>query len=286
VKRALSMVFHVKNMSRADFMFAVRITGLVGWGLVEQDFEFMMELEPAGCFVLLDDSDRVGIATAVSFSNLGWFGNLIVDEKKRNRGGGTLLVKHALEYLTEKNVETVGLYAYVEKIPFYRRLGFECDSEFIVLKGKGFSSPVSADVRKAEKQELAEIIAFDQSCFGASRRKMLEPILMDRDNLCFVSTEDGQISGFAAAKVYRGVAELGPLAFKRGQVKKAVDLLRATLTALKGLETSLFVPKREKRIVAALLESGFHESFRVERMFHGPSTAEDCVYIAESLERG
>jgi GNAT superfamily N-acetyltransferase len=280
------MVFHVRNMSRADFEFAVRITGLMGWGLVKQDFEFMMELEPAGCFVLLDDSDRVGIATTVSFSKLGWFGNLIVDESKRNRGGGTLLVKQALKYLTEKNVETVGLYAYIEKIPFYKRLGFECDSEFIVLKGKGFSSSVGANVRKAEKQELAEVIAFDQSCFGASRRKMLEPILMDRDNLCFVSTEHGQISGFAAAKVYRGVAELGPLAFRGEQAKTAVDLLRATLSALKGLETSVFVPKREKRIVSTLLESGFHESFRVKRMFHGPSATEECVYMAESLERG
>jgi GNAT superfamily N-acetyltransferase len=280
------MVFHVRNMSRADFEFAVSITSLMGWGLVEQDFEFMMELEPAGCFVLLDGSDRVGIATTVSFSKLGWFGNLIVDENKRNRGGGTLLVKHALKYLTEKNVETVGLYAYIEKIPFYKRLGFECDSEFIVLKGKGFSSPVGANVRKAEKQELAKVIAFDQSCFGASRRKMLEPILMDRDNLCFVSTEDGQISGFAVAKVYRGVAELGPLVFKKGQAKTAVDLLRATLSALKGLETSVFVPKREKRIASTLLESGFHESFRVERMFHGPSAAGECVYMAESLERG
>lgn len=280
------MVFHVRKMSRADFEFAVRITGLVGWGLVEQDFEFMMELEPEGCFVLLDGSDRVGIATTVSFSKLGWFGNLIVDESKRNGGGGTLLVKHALKYLTEKNVETVGLYAYIEKIPFYRRLGFECDSEFIVLKGKGFSSPVGANVRKAEKQELAEVIAFDQSCFGASRRKMLEPILMDRDNLCFVSTEGGQISGFAAAKVYRGLAELGPLAFKRGQAKTTVDLLRATLSALEGLEASVFVPKREKRIVSMLLKFGFHESFRVERMFNGPSVTEDCVYMAESLERG
>jgi len=280
------MVFHVRNMSRADFEFAVRITGLMGWGLLEQDFEFMMELEPAGCFVLLDGSDKVGIATTVSFSKLGWFGNLIVDESKRNRGGGALLVKHALNYLTEKNVETVGLYAYIEKIPFYKRLGFECDSEFMVFKGKGFSSPVGANVRKAEKQELAKVIAFDQSCFGASRRKMLEPVLMDRDNLCFVSTVDGQISGFAVAKVYRGVAELGPLALKKEQAKTAVDLLRATLSALKGLETSVFVPKREKRIVSTLLESGFHESFRVERMFLGPSAAGECVYMAESLERG
>jgi GNAT superfamily N-acetyltransferase len=280
------MVFHVRNMSRPDFEFTVHITGLMGWGLAEQDFEFMMELEPEGCFVLLDDSDRVGIATTVSFGKLGWFGNLIVDESKRNRGAGTLLVKHALKYLIEKNVATVGLYAYIKKIPFYRRLGFECDSEFIVLKGKGFSSPVRANVRKAKKQELTEVIAFDQSCFGASRRKMLEPILIDRDNLCFVSTEDGQISGFAAAKVYRGVAELGPIACKEGQAKTAADLLRATLSALEGLEASVFVPKREKQIVSMLLESGFHESFRVERMFHGPSVTGDCVYMAESLERG
>jgi len=280
------MVFHVRTMSRADFDFAVRITGPVGWGLGEQDFEFMMELEPAGCFVLLDDSDKVGIATTVSYSKLGWFGNLIVEKSKRNRGGGTLLVKHALKYLTEKNVQTLGLYAYIEKIPFYKRLGFECDSEFIVLKGKAFSSPARPNVRKAEKQELTEVIAFDQSCFGACRRKMLEPILMDSDNLCFVSTEEGQISGFAIAKVYRGEAELGPLAFKREKAKTAVDLLKTTLSALKGLETSVFVPKKEKRIVSTLLESGFHKSFRVERMFHGSSATEECVYMAESLERG
>jgi len=279
------MVFHVRNMSRADFEFAVHITNLMGWGLAEQDFEFMMELEPEGCFVLLEDSDPVGIATAVSYGKLGWFGNLIVSENERNRGAGTLLVKHALKYLTEKNVQTVGLYAYMERIPFYKRLGFECDSEFIVLKGKGFSSPVRANVRKAQ-QQLEEIITFDQSCFGASRRKMLEPILTDRDNICFASTEDGHMSGFAAAKVYRGLAELGPLACKRGKAKTATDLLKATFNALEGLETSVFVPKKEKAIVSMLMKSGFHEEFRVEKMFHGPSIPEDCVYMAESLERG
>ena len=214
------MMFHVRNMSRADFEFAVHITDLMRWGLVEQDFEFMMELEPEGCFVLLEDSDRLGIATTVSYGKLGWFGNLVVNENKRNRGAGTLLVKHALKYLTEKNVQSVGLYAYIERIPFYRRLGFVCNSEFIVLKGKGFSSQVRANVRKAKKQQLGEIIAFDQCCFGASRRKMLEPILTDRDNLCFASTEDCHVSGFAAAKVYRGLAELGPWGVKKEKPKR------------------------------------------------------------------
>jgi GNAT superfamily N-acetyltransferase len=278
------MTFQVKNMSRADFEFAVRITSLMSWGLAEQDFEFMMELEPKGCFVLLDGSNRVGIATTVNYGKLGWFGNLIVDESKRNRGAGTLLVKHALDYLREENVETVGLYAYMERIPFYRRLGFECDSEFTVLKGKGFSSPIGASVRRAEKQELADVITFDETCFGASRKRMLEPILMDPDNLCFVSMEDGQILGFAVAKVYRGIAELGPMACKEAET--AFDLLSATLSALQGLEASVFVPKREKQIVSMLLESGFNESFGVERMFRGPCVTGECVYLAESLERG
>jgi GNAT superfamily N-acetyltransferase len=279
-------VFHVKNMSRDDFEFAVRLTDRMGWGLAEQDFEFMIELEPEGCFVLLEDSSRVGIATTVSFGKIGWFGNLIVSESKRNMGAGSLLVMHALKYLTEKKVETVGLYAYTERIPFYRRLCFECESEFIVLKGKGFSSPALASVRKVEEQEIGEIIAFDQSCFGASRRKMLKPILMDRDNLCFMSIQDEHVAGYAVAKVYRGVAELGPLVCKKRQAKMAIELLRATLSRLDGLEVSVLVPKKEAAIVSVLMESGFGESFRVKRMFHGPSVAKYCIYMAESLERG
>jgi GNAT superfamily N-acetyltransferase len=279
-------VFHVKNMSGADFEFAIRISDQMGWGLAEPDFEFMMELEPRGCFVLFEDSERVGIATTVSFGNIGWFGNLVVSENKRNQGAGSLLVRHAQNYLTEKRVKTVGLYAYTERIPFYKRLGFECDSKFIVLKGKGFSSTVGPDIRKAEKQDVAEIVTVDQSCFGASRKKMLEPIFMDNDNLCVVSVEDEEISGYTIAKVYRGVAELGPLVCKTKRATTAVDLLRAALNELDGLEVSMSVSEKETAILSMLMEAGFHEAFRVTKMFNGPSVTQDCVLIAESLERG
>jgi GNAT superfamily N-acetyltransferase len=279
-------MFHVKNMSPKDFDFAIQITGQMNWHLAKEDFEFMMELEPKGCFVLLDISEKIGIATTISFGKVGWFGNLIVSESRRKRGAGSLLVNHALKYLKSRNVETVGLYAYVDKIPFYRRLGFEYDSDFIVLNGKGFPSSVGADLKKAEKEDIQKIIDYDNLCFGASRRKLLEPILLDPDNSCYFSIEKDQISGYAVAKVYKGGAELGPLVCPKGRNDIAIKLLRTILNKLHRLEVSMCVPQKENLILKMLMESGFSENFRVARMFFGPPIVKDCIYVAESLERG
>ena len=273
-------------MTPEDFAFAVQITDQIGWGLAKEDFKFMIELEPKGSFILLDDSEKIGIATTVSFGKLGWFGNLIVSEKRRKEGAGSLLVKHAIKYLTSKKVETIGLYAYMERIPFYKRLGFQLDSGFTVLKGTAFSSQVKPNLKRAEKQDISKIIDYDSSCFGASRRKLLEPILSDQDNLCYMHVKDGQISGYAVAKVYRGVAELGPLMCQQRRGDIAINLLRTILRKLKGREVSMCVAEKEKLLLNMLKESEFSESFRVARMFLGRPVGGNCIYVAESLERG
>src|SRR5512137_3000698 len=117
-------------MSEADFDFSVNITDTMNWKLVKEDFSFMLKLEPKGCFVLLHDRERIGIVTTINFGKVGWLGNLIVEEKHRKTGAGTLLAKEAIEYLRSRKAETVGLYSYLNAIPFYEKLGFEYDSEF------------------------------------------------------------------------------------------------------------------------------------------------------------
>lgn len=273
-------------MSPEDFEFAVKITEPMKWGLTKSDFEFMMELEPDGCFVLFDYSERIGIATTVSYGKVGWFGNLIVSTNKRKRGGGSLLVRHALKYLADKNVKTVGLYAYIDKIPFYTQLGFKYDSEFIVLKGKSIPSLIPPNVKEAKKQDTKKVIDYDQACFGASRKKLLMPILLYPNNFCSISTENNKISGFAVAKVYDGMAELGPLMCKPERSDIAISLLNATFNRLKGLDVSICIPKKEKKVIDMLKKSGFNENFRVARMFFGLPVTTKCIYIAESLERG
>ena len=280
-------MFHVRTMSAEDFAFATDITDQMDWELTDADFEFMLGLEPEGCFVLLDDSDKIGIATTVSFGRVGWFGNLIVNSDRREKGGGSLLVTHALRYLKSKRVKSVGLYAYPSKIPFYTRLGFKYDcSDFVVLKGKGTPSPISADVSEDGKDRLKEIADFDQNCYGASRKKVLEPILLDRGNLCYMILKDKQLLGFLAAKVYDKMAELGPLVCDPDRSDIAISLIEAALNRLNGYEVSLYLRQRESSIIKILIGRGFTESFKVSRMFYGSPTAKDCIYAAESLERG
>lgn len=279
-------MFHVKKMSPEDFAFGIRITDSMDWNLVDEDFELMTSMEPAGCFLLLQDSMRVGIATTISFGKLGWLGNVIVTESCRKKGGGSFLVRHSLEYLKSTGVKTVGLYAYINAVPFYSRMGFQSDSEFSILGGKGFFSSVTTSLKEVNSQEVQKVIDFDHSYIGETRRKVLEPILFNANNLCYVSFKDEQISGYAAAKVYEEMAEVGPLVCPREHNDTAIDLLKIILSKLVNFKISLCVSRNEISILNMLISHGFAESFRVVRMFSGPSTIEDCVYIAESLERG
>jgi predicted GNAT family acetyltransferase len=253
---------------------------------VKDDFEFMMELEPKGCFVLLQGSERIGIVTTISFGKIGWFGNLIISEQYRKKGAGSLLASHAAKYLKDNDVETVGLYSYIEKIPFYERLGFTCESYFTVMSGNGSSSPTDSHIREGRKTDIQKIIDYDRSCLGVSRRKLLEPILLYQDNLCYVYVDNEEIMGYAIAKVYRGMAEVGPLVCHQGRSEIAITLLKATLNRLDGLKVSMCISEKQTALLSILKGHGFSENFRVAEMFHGPPFDSDCICMAESLERG
>ena len=279
-------MFHIEKMSPEDFEFAVRLTDTMNWNLVEEDFEFMMRLEPDGCFILLCNSERVGVATAISYGQVGWLGNVIVSENHRRKGGGSLLVKYATEYLTSKGVETIGLYSYLDRIPFYTKHNFQFDSKFIALKGRGFSASTEARVREADEDDMQQIIDLDRLYFGGSRSKLLEPVLLDPSNLCYVCTDDDRILGFVAAKVYNEASEIGPLVCRQGYDDIAIDLLKTNLKRLKSCEVYLCIPEKESKILNLLTRHGFREDFRLARMFRGTPVINDYIYVAESLERG
>ena len=279
-------MFSVRNMSNEDVSFAVRLSDTMEWNMAKDDFEFMMELEPKGCFTLLHGSERVGIVTTISFGKMGWFGNLIISEQYRKKGAGSLLASHAVKYLKDNHVETVGLYSYIERVPFYERLGFTCDSYFKVVNGNGFSSPTDSHIREGRKMDVKKIVDYDRSCLGVSRRKLLEPILLYQDNLCYVYVDNEETMGYAIAKLYRGMAEVGPLVCHQGRSEIAIALLKATLNRLDSLKVSMCISEKQTALLSILKSHGFRENFRVVRMFHGLPFDSDCICMAESLERG
>jgi GNAT superfamily N-acetyltransferase len=279
-------MFHVEKMKADDFPFAVQLANTMNWNMAVEDFKFMVKLEPQGCFVLFHGSERLGICTSVIFGRVGWFGNLVVKGGYRREGAGSLLVRHAIDYLKNKGVETIGLYAYPHLISFYESFGFEPDIDFLVLQGKAVFLPTEGAARNAKKQDVPEVINFDSQCFGVNRKKLLEPILLNKGNLCYIATENNGIAGYVAAKVYDKMAEVGPLICHANHVEAALMLLKTILNGLNGLAVSMCIPKKEAALLNMLSKAGFREDFRVARMFLGPAVAKNCIYMAESLERG
>jgi len=279
-------MLQVRVMSRDDFAFAMQLTDEMNWDMTEQDFEFITTLEPEGCLVLVSSSKKIGISTAISYGKIGWFGNLIVEKPYRNRGAGSLLVKHSIQYLKSKKVETIGLYSYLNTVPFYERLGFRQHSSFSVLKGTAISRSADANVREVTAKDVQRIIDYDTLCFGDNRGKLLRPLLVSPQNISYVSVEHGRIIGYLVAKVYDDTAELGPLICQQGRDETAIDLLNAVLGSLDGSEVSICVSNVKSSVVNALKKLRFREDFPVTRMFLGPPVDSTYVYAAESLERG
>lgn len=273
-------------MRSEDFLFATELANTMNWNMAPEDFQFMTQLEPEGCFTLSDNIKHVGIATCISYGKVGWFGNLIVKEEYRGKGAGSLLVKHAIDYLRGKGVETIGLFAYPNLVKFYSNLGFKSDEEFSVLYVKDLAPLTGANLLSIGKNHIQIIEAFDSRCFGGNRKKLLESIINEKGNLGYFTAEGNEVGGYVAATVYEAMAWIGPLICQDGNVDVAVTLLKAVLSKTTGKSVYLALQKKEIALIDMLLAVGFKEDFSVNRMFFGPKVSTNCIYLAESLERG
>lgn len=269
-----------------DFPFATQLANTMNWNMAPEDFEYMAMLEPQGGFVAFDAAEPIGIATCISFGKVGWFGNLIVKENYRSKGAGSLLVKHALNYLQSKGVETIGLYAYPNLVKFYSNLGFKYDEDFSVLSTEALKSSSVRTLPKIGTQKIKAIEEFDRHCFGGDRKKLLESIILEKGNLCSYESNRNEIVGYVTATVYEKMAWVGPLICQAGHVEVASSLVKAVLGNLGCLSVYAALPKKEDALMTAFFDEEFKEDFFVSRMFLGQPVTKNCIYIAESLERG
>ena len=92
--------------------------------------------------------------------------------------------------------------------------------------------------------------------------------------------------GYAAAKVFDDLAEVGPLECRSNHPDIAIQLFKSIICRLEGLQAHVYLPASQNTILDAAFKMGFREEFRLARMFLGSIVSEDCVYVAESLERG
>jgi GNAT superfamily N-acetyltransferase len=281
-------MFSVRKMHPNDFGFAAKLANTVNWGMANSDFRFNAMLEPNGVFVLLDGLKRIGVATCISYGEVGWFGNLIIKQTHRKKGAGGALLNYVKDYLKSLDVGTVGLYAYPYLEDFYNRAGFKRDVDFVVMESPMVdplpNNPI--EFERISLKSLSDISEFDRACFGASRQKLFTLMFQESTTIGYVAFDESKLVGFAAAKVYDEVAEVGPIICRRDHAQTATELLNSVLCQLRGRQAYVYLPLSEEAQIDAASAAGFKEKFRLVRMFLGPKVAKNCIYSAESLERG
>ncbi|MGD6851427.1 MAG: GNAT family N-acetyltransferase, partial [Candidatus Bathyarchaeia archaeon] len=275
-------MFRVKTLTREDFAFAVDLANTMDWKMAVEDFEFMTFLEPKGCFLLVDGSRRVGIATCISYGAVGWFGNLVVQEDCRGQGAGSLLVQHAITYLHAQGTQSIGLYCEPTLTKFYSNLGFKTDEEFVYFHGENDGAAKSAVLPKVERKHLPQIIGFDRQFVGGDRGKLLESIILEKDNLSYYVSDGKKVVGYIAATVYKNSAWVGPLICAPQRYDVALPLIETVLSNTKGKTVFAAFPKKDVRLSNALSGVKRGGGFELCRMFFGQSASKNCIYMAES----
>lgn len=274
-------------MTLEDIASAISLTDTMKWGLLEDDFKFMMELEPEGCFVAVDDTKFIGLVITVFFESLGWIGNVIVDPDYRARGVGSLLAQEGISYLKSRGATTIGLYSYLGTIPFYERLGFKKDEVFTYLIGSGAKCNKTKAVKRMKNEDFNEVLEFDKRCLGFSREKLLRGIFGRFRDLCYVADGKDGLTGFVMARKSSEAAEIGPLVCASRAENKAIELLYALLRRFIGLEVYIGVPENKRETLYTLKGLEFRELFKVVRMYYGNKPQnKGCIFAIESLERG
>jgi predicted N-acetyltransferase YhbS len=280
-------MFKIRTLDIQDYDFAVALANTMNWNMAREDFQYMTALEPEGSFILEDDGKPVGIATCIGYGKVGWFGNLIVDPAYRKRGAGGMLVRHAVDYLHTKGVETVGLYAYPHLKDFYSSLGFMADVDFALLHANNVAAVEGTGAHRIEQAQIEKISKFDSYYFGGDRSRLIESIVLEAGNAGYYMTDGGHVVGYVAATIYESMAWIGPLVCDPSKrYDFAGRLIASILAKVGGKSVYTVAPKADTVLLELLTSIGFAEEFTVTRMYNGKASGRNCIYLAESLERG
>ncbi|MCL1966186.1 MAG: GNAT family N-acetyltransferase [Candidatus Bathyarchaeota archaeon] len=290
-------MFQVKVMSTRDYEFAVSLANTMDWNMAVTDFESNHFLEPNGCLVLFNGVIPVGIATCVSFGEVGWFGNFVVKPEYRRQGAGRLLLEYAVNYLRSRGVQTIGLYAYPHLEGYYSKFGFKIDDNAAdvslnVMNNSNVQAIpcCSSSLFKVEQFgahfDFSLLACFDSEFFGADRSRLLKSLLQEKSSLCYVAFVGNDMVGYVISKDHGRIVEVGPLVCRPDLSGVAFELLGVMFQRLVGRSVVLYLSPNQVVLEAFLLRVGFRKSFSLSRMFLGGSRLQDGVCLVESLERG
>lgn len=241
----------VRPMRAEDLAFAAECTHREGWtSETRTEFDAFFAYDPAGCFLLETDARSIGICIATPYRSNGFIGEVIVDPAYRGRGGGALLMQHAIEYLQGRGIRAIFLDGVPRAVPLYERLGFRKRCRSLRLCGQLPGAPPEG-VRRMRTADLKSVLAMDRTAFGEDRGFFLRRRLANYPDLCLV-----QETGYVMGRPADNVAVAGPLVLRTGDADP-LPLLQGLAAAGGTSELVVMVLESHDLAVATLRKHGF-----------------------------
>lgn len=267
--KAIEPSVKIRPMQQGDIEQAMRLKDLEGWNQTEQDWEMLLKLSSETCFVAVCDKEVIGTITAVNYSNeLAWIGMMLIAEKYRRKGIGSLLLNHNMKRLQE--YKTIGLDATPLGRNVYIKLGFE--EEYIISRMATSSLPKQTItdsgtfITPISSHDIQEIATLDKAVSGAVRTNLIELLSERYPEKALKLEKDGRIAGYCLGRDGVKHNHLGPVIALT--TKDAKTLLSAAMSRLVGQPVVIDVPVKKRQLLQWLVSIAFREQRSLIRMFY------------------
>lgn len=279
-------MIEIRALRGADISFATSLTDVEEWGHQASDFERLIDLDPAGCFVAWENEERVGIATTISYDGFAFLGNVVVKKGKRGQNIGPALMHHALCYLEKRSMKTIELDGVMPAVAMYRSLGFRDKYRSLRLAREPADEHHGAAVESLSCPEPAATIAsFDHQMTGIQRKRLIEKLVNEFPNGTFCIGERHLRAYATVRERANHTFAIGPIVAE-GTVAFA-ELISGILLQYNTRTMTVGIPEVNTDGVKVLLQNGFTYCAPSMRMYRGSRiNYEKHVYGIASADVG
>jgi GNAT superfamily N-acetyltransferase len=292
----------IRPMTVADIPLGLKLARQAGWNQIEADWRRFLALQPDGCFV--GETDGLPVATTAAFvcGPVGWIAMVLVEIESRRQGIATTLLKHALDFLDSRRVQTVRLDATAAGQPVYEKLGFIPEYPLtrymgtVTMAARG--SPIADSKRSPNPRfdtataggsmqdlPLEEIAAFDSRMTATPRRRLLARLFEESPDLTGVLHRQGRVEGYVTGRRGANATQIGPCIAtpEAGRV-----LLGDALARCAGGPVFIDVPRDNAPAVDVVEKAGLTAQRHFMRMCRGPRIQDrvEALWASSGPEKG
>ncbi len=210
--------------------------------------------QPDGCYGLELEGALVGTVTLLAQPPIGFVGCMAVAPERQGTGLGRLLLEYAHDLGRRWGLTTFGLEATPAGAVLYRKLGYVTEHESVILQHPTTTAPAPGP---RATTDLAAVLELDRAATGADRTTMI------RDLANLFPGDAVVTAGTLAAWCLIVGERLGPMHARDVGAGRALVERHAPATSI------VLVPGPNEAALRAVIDAGFVENRRLERMWLG-----------------